>query len=399
MSILLRLALAVPLLLTCPARAETEQVGKQAETAALPVELVRTLQALQDQIAAGSTNAHVAQRALLTHIDERLMPLGAEIWHEPRNVRAAVVYVLSGGKPDLLRRILSIGSISAPQDALVKGALAYVEGREAEAQKLLEGIDPHTLPATLSGQIALVQAALNVRDNPAKSIELLDFARLQLPGTLVEEAALRREIFVVSQIGDTKKFDSLSRQYLRRFRYSVYSGNFRQRFAVALTRLEFARDPNFFSRLVTMLGELEPAGRLELYLMVARAAINQGQTHAAIMASDKARELSAEDNVSAARARLYHAAAIIVTAQGFDEGVSELRKIDRSILPAADITLLESALSMATYIRGNPQEAAAVAMSEPQSDVDAAVHKPTPVISRAQEALGAVDQLVRKGTR
>lgn len=399
MSVLLRLALAVPLLLTRPAHAEIEQVGEPAKADALPVELVRTLQALQDQIAAGSTNAHVAQRALLTHIDERLMPLDAKVWQEPRNIRAAVVYVLSGGKPDLLRKILSIVSIPAPEDALVKGALAYVEGREAEAQKLLADVDPHTLPVTLAGQIALVQAALNVRDNPAKSVELLDFARLQLPGTLVEEAALRREIFVVSQIGDTRKFDSLSRQYLRRFRYSVYSGNFRQRFAVALTRLEFARDPNFFSRLVAMLGELEPAGRLELYLMVARAAINQGQTQAAILASNKAHELSAEDKVSSARARLYHAAAIIVTAQGFDEGVSELRKIDRSILPAPDIALLESALSMASYIRSGPQGTTAVAASEPQDAADAVVQKPTPTISRAQEALGAIDQLVRKGTR
>lgn len=371
------------------------------EPGASPVELVRTLQILQDQIASGSTNAHVAQRALLTRIDEKLTSMDPSVWREPKNTRAAVTYVLSGGRPDVLKKILPIEGREPRDDALVKGALAYVEGREEEAQKILGDIDPYTLPPTISGQVALVQAALHVRDDPSKSIILLDFARLQLPGTLVEEAALRREIFVVSQAGDTKKFDFLSRQYLRRFRYSVYAGNFRQRFAAALMRLEFTRDPGFFSRLVAMLSELEPAGQLELYLLVARAAVSQGQTQAAILASDKAAELSSRDKVSANRAQLYRAAALIVTRQGFEEAARQLGSVDRSILEATDMALLDSALSMATYIRKSPGEAVAAAAntlpSLPPKDVDSPAQAPTPTISRAQEVLGQIDKLVRKG--
>ena len=394
------LAFAV-LFCACASSAGAQQSMDLSKPGISPVELVRTLQILQDQIASGSTNAHVAQRALLTRIDEKLTSMELPVWQEPKNVRAAVTYVLSGGRPEVLKRILSSEGLNPPDEALVRGSLAYVEGREEEAQKILGDIDPWTLPATMSGQVALVQAALHVRDDPSKSIALLDFARLQLPGTLVEEAALRREIFVVSQTGDTKKFDFLSRQYLRRFRYSVYAGNFRQRFAAALMRLEFTRDPGFFSRLVAMLSELEPAGQLELYLLVARAAVSQGQTQAAILASDKASELSSGDKTSANRARLYRAAALIVTPEGFEEAARQLRNVDRSLLETTDATLLDSALSMAAYIRKSPSETVAAApgplFSPTAKDVRKATQEPTPTISRAQEVLGQIDKLVRKG--
>ncbi|QFU17673.1 chemotaxis protein [Microvirga thermotolerans] len=400
----LRLTLALSgCLLALPADGIAQQRSGTDEGNLSPVHLVRTLQTLQDQIASGSTNAHVAQRVLLTRLDEKLTTMDDSVWQSPRNVQAAVVYVLSGGKPDILRRILAAGHLGAADDVLVRGSLAYVEGREEEAQKLLGGVNPRELPITLSGQVALVQAALNVRDDPAKSVELLDYARLQLPGTLVEEAALRREILVLSQTGDTKKFDLLSRQYLRRFRYSVYAGNFRQRFAAALTRLEFTKDPDYFSRLVAVLSELEPAGQLELYLLVARAAVIQGQTKAAILAANKAYELAAQDKVSAVRATLYRAAAMIVTSQGFDEAARQLRSIDRSVLETADVGLLDSALAMAKFIRESPTEAssakAITPAAVPEANTAAPLQRPTPTISRAQEVLGQIDKIVRRESR
>lgn len=421
------IALAAALLFASPAFAEVE--APATAKAPGPVEMVRTLQTLQDQIATGSTEAHIAQRALLGHIDNRLNPLDGQTWAEPKNVRAAVIFVLSGGKPAILKRIAATGGLAKTDELLVKGALAYVEGREEEAGKLLGEVDVHTLPASLAGQVALVQSALIVRNDPAKSVELLDFVRLQLPGTLVEEAALRREIFVVSQMGDLKKFDLLSRQYLRRFRHSVYSGNFRQRFAAALTRLEFAKDEVQFARLVSMLDELESEVSRDLYLMVARAAIDQGQTKAAILAADKARGLSASDKVAAARASLYRAASVIVSPAGFEVGLEELKKIDKADLPERDVALLESALSMAGYIRSAPVTATAppapkVPAQQAVTPAPAAAMSPSsviplgtppalpaaslpapgaqdnmssPAIARAQDALGRVDQLFKRG--
>lgn len=388
--------LAFCLLLPAPIKAEPGAAAiKAASAVTTPVEMVRALQALQDQIAVGSTMAHVAQRALLTRIDETLIPLDPQLWQDQKNVRAAVTFVLSGGKPAILRKLLTLGLPLGQDERLVQGALAYVEGREADAKRYFNDIDVVTLPPTLAGQMALVKSALIVRDDPAGSIQLLDYVRLQLPGTLVEESALRRGMFIASQIGDIDKFDFLARQYTRRFRHSIYSGNFRQRFAVALIQLEYTRDPDRFKRLVSLLGEIESDSRLELYLMVARSAIDQGRTTSAILAAGKALELSGSSKVGTTRARLYKAAATIVTDKGFDLGLEELRKLDRNLLTATDLTLLDSALSMASYIRNAP--APAVAQTTPVDP--AAVMAQSPAISRAQDALGKVDQLFRSETR
>lgn len=401
---LLRVVAALPVLLVAePALAEAEPAAaKQEKGAATPIELVRTLQAMQDQIAAGSTDAHIAQRALLTHIDSQLMQQDQNAWQESKNVRAAVVFVLSGGRPSILRKLASSGALEKKDEILVKGALAYVEGREAEAKRILNEVDIHLLPPILAGQIALVQSALIVRDDPAKAVALLDYVRLQLPGTLVEEAALRREIFVVSQLKDVRKFEALSRQYLHRFRRSVYGGNFRQRFAAALTRLEFAKDEEKFSRLISMLSELEPEGQRELYLLIARAAIDQGQTKAAILASEKAYEMAATDKIGAARAKLYKAAASIVTVKGFESGFEELQKIDKSSLPPNDAILLDTALSTASQIRkGFERPKQETAKTKPALSVTEAPEAKyaLPSISRAQDAIGRVDALFRKETR
>jgi chemotaxis protein MotC len=363
----------------------------------LPVELLRTLQLLQDRIARGGTQAHLAQRALLAHIEGRLSALEPETWAEPGNVRAAVAFALAGGGPALLRRIAEAGRIPEAETPLMQGALAYLEGREKDAKRLLARIDAGTVAPSLGGQLALVQAALVVRDDPAQSIRLLDLARLIAPGTLVEEGALRREVFVLAQAGDVPRFEALSIQYLRRFRHSVYAGNFRQRFAAALTRFDFGSDPARFVRLQAMLAEIEPEGRRDLYLMIARAAVDQGRTAAAIFSANQAATLAKAGSVQALQARLYRAAAAVVSPDAFDGALAVLRGLDRTALSPTDVTLVDAALSAAQAIRGDAPPAPA---SAPDVAPDAKrVPPPAPAIARAQEVLGQIDAMMRSTPR
>ncbi len=316
----------------------------------LPVELVRTLQLLQDRIARGSTQAHLAQRQLLTHIERKLIESEPETWADAANLRAAVAFGLAGGGPGVLRHILATGQVTEAETPLAQGALAYLEGREKDARAKLGGIDARTMPASLSGQLALTQSALLVRDAPVRSLELLDLARLLAPGTLVEEGALRRQIFVVAQGGSAARFEALSIQYLRRFRRSVYAGNFRQRFAAALTRLNFDSDRTRVASLERMLEEIEPESRRDLYLLVARAALEQGRRETALFAAERAAGLAGSDIHAAAQARLYRGAALIVAEGRFEEGREALRGLDRAALAAGDLELLDAALSAANQI-------------------------------------------------
>ncbi|KMO13242.1 chemotaxis protein [Methylobacterium platani] len=358
----------------------------------VPVEMVRTLQLLQDRIARGSTQAHLAQRQLLGHIEQRLAALEPETWAVPGNVRAAVTFALSGGGPGLLRRMLETAKLPEGDSPLVLGALAYLEGREREARTLLGRFDARLQPPGLAGQLALTQAAVTVREAPRKAIELLDLARLLAPGTLVEEGALRREIFIHAQGGDATRFETLSIQYLRRFRRSVYAGNFRQRFATALTRLDFDSDRARITRLERMLDEIEPGERRDLYLLVARAGLEQGRRETAIFAAERALSLAGPDSEPAARARLYRAAALIVVDGRYEEGLESLRGVDRAGLDPSDRALLDAALSTAGQIRGGappaPPVADAAAPAGRRQIPEAAS------IARAREALAQVDRMI-----
>ena len=357
----------------------------------LPVELMRTLQLLQDRIAKGSTQAHLAQRQLLVHIEQRLLALEPETWADSANTRAGVSLALAGGGPAVLRRMLDSGKVAEADAPLVLGALAYVEGREKEARTLLAKFDPREAPPSLAGQLALTQAALSVRDAPRKAIELLALARLLAPGTLVEEGALRREIFVIAQGGDASRFEALSIQYLRRFRRSVYAGNFRQRFAAALTRLDFASDGARDAKLARMLDEIEPDDRRDLYLLVARAGLDQGRRGTALFAAERAAGLAAPETAAAAQARLYRAAALVVVEGRLDESIQALRSLDRDQFGEADRRLLDEALSAATQIR-IPAQADAARAAAPLSGQR---KLPDPAaIGRAQEALARIDRLM-----
>ncbi|MEE1612588.1 chemotaxis protein MotC [Microvirga sp. CF3016] len=391
-----------------PAEVGVEQ-ELQSSAAPSPVQLVRTLHLMQDQIAVGSTEAHLGQRGLLGILDDRFMNLEQETWRTGKNIRAAVSFVLSGGNPSILRKLLDLGaSIVAESDRpLIEGALAYVEGREEAAQNALASLDPQSLPPTLGAQMALVQAALIVRKNAAKSDELLDFVRLQAPGTLLEEAALRRQVFVVSQAGNMEKFQSLATEYLRRYRHSIYAGNFRQRLASALTRIDFGKESSRFEGAVAMMSELESEARRDLYLLAARSSIEQGFTISARLLAEKAQELVGSDKMSAARSKLYRAASLITSPQAIEGAVNDLRSLDRSTLAQGDLELLDSALAMAGQIRKMPEIESRQALGAKPDLIKLEVERPPgasapaqgleqlQALSKARDALNRVDKLIK----
>ena len=314
-----------------------------------PYQLVRALQALQDEIARGNLEAHNAQASLLKRLGEKFQEADPGLWKDPRNSRAAVTFLLSGGAPQVVvalrsRKLLNI------DEAIVDGAIAYVEGRPDEARARLGGVDARALPAALGAEIALVQSALLAQSDSKATIERLDEVRLLMPGTLVEEAALRREIFLVGQVDDFDKFEALAVQYFRRYRHSIYAGNFRQRFALSVARFSFAQQADRFPRLVAVLDHLDRASQRALYLLIARTALVRGKIDMTDLAADRVVALTEEGSPDQTRARLYRAAARVVTGS-HEQALLDLQQIDGSRLPEQDAELLAAALVLGRNVR------------------------------------------------
>lgn len=377
--------------LDLPSRLGGTDATADGTAIAPPYQLVRTLQTLQDNIAGGSSAALAAQKVLLARLDRDLLAADPALWAERRNAEALVVYTLSGGRPEVTRELLSRDPSPNVDERLLRGALAYVLGRESEARKLLGEQDPLSLPTNLAGQVALAQATLTLASEPEKSLQLLDLARLLSPGTLVEEAALRREIYLVSEQNDVDKFEQLARQYLRRFRHSVYAGNFRQRFAAALTRMSFVDDPAQFQRLDLLLADVEDDSRRELYLVVARAAVNGGKTAVAAMAAERALQSAQPASRDRARALLYRGAALAVTPDGLMTSLDDLKAVDRRLLTPSDAALYDAAAATADLILTAP-EGAAVDETDAAETSDAMIE--SEVLASATSAVEAVDTLL-----
>jgi chemotaxis protein MotC len=326
----------------------TRAFAESAPPSGEPFELVRNLQSVQDGIANGDAAAHGSHLALIRQIGEKFLAADPGVWSNPQNGQAVVIYLLSGGAPQIVRK-LPRDKINVDK-ALFDGALAYVEGRQDEARDLFKDVKPRTIPSGMGGQVALVQGALFARSEASLAIERLDDARLLLPGTLVEEAALRREILLVGQAEDFDKFEFLTLAYIRHYRNSVYAGDFWQRFSTGLTQSSLALDDRRFARIAALLEQVDRASRLKLYLVIARGALIRGKLVVVKLASERALTLSADTTADRERAHFYRGASRALTDE-YDGGFAELKALDRSKLAERDVLLLNATLQLALDVR------------------------------------------------
>jgi chemotaxis protein MotC len=371
-------------------RASAEPTSPSGE----PFELVRALQAVQDGIANGDTAAHAGHIALIRQIGEKFLTADASVWSNPQNGQAVVIYLLSGGAPQIVRKL--------PRDKinvdsrLFDGALAYVEGRRDEARDLLKDVKPRTISSGMGGQVALVQGALFARSEASLAIERLDDARLLLPGTLVEEAALRREILLVGQAEDFDKFEFLTLAYIRHYRNSVYAGDFWQRFSTGLTQSSLALDDRRFARVAALLEQVDRASRLKLYLVIARGALVRGKLTVTRLAGERALTLSADATPDRERAHLYRGASRVLTDE-YDGGFAELKALDRTKLAERDVLLLNATLQLALDVR-KPIAGPAAAMSAdkpPPTPARIDLASSNAMLARAQTQLGELELLTK----
>ena len=359
-----------------------------------PYMAVRSLQVLQEMVAHGSTSAQGAQPKLLSHIADVFAAADPAVWKERRNAQAAVLYLFSSGKPAVVRALLGRAVFAPENDRLLKGALAYAEGEDGVAKVLLGKIEPKSLPQSVGGHLALVLATLFATDDAAKAGRMLDEARLLVPGTLVEEAALRRQIFLSADAATLDKFVSLSRQYMRRFHTSVYASNFKHRLASFATAVAVSGDVAALAKLEPVLAELPTPERRGLYLALAQASLVQGKTMTGRYAAEKAAALAADSPGDAARAKLYAAAASAPTDEA-GAGRSSLAQVDASRLSARDAELRDAAMTVAQTVdadllsRGGDMGAASGAAADTAGDAATAA-----LLDRAHQAMTTSDAIL-----
>jgi chemotaxis protein MotC len=381
--------------------AASQQAGGAAASQAKsePETLVRKLQDMQERVAAGDAEAIAELPRLLRATAQNFTAQPPETWRQKQNARALALYLLSGGNSAIGRKILSARAFAPSEEALTKGAIAYLDGIDCPERDALLGLDPRALDAALGAQLAFVQSILLANVDRQKAIATLDVARLLAPGGLVEEAALRREIGLLGETTDFAKFAGLSRQYWARFRRSPYAENFLRQFMGAVARVSALVKIEEWADLEEFINSLAPETRRALYLVMAKTAAVAGNSAFAFLAAQRAMELSAPDSVERQRAQLYRAAARVGEADAAQNPFL-LRDIERAWLPAADQPLYDAtALVSARLFRAPERDSAAAADAAGDGVPAAALAQAETSLKDANSALEGARQSMERQRR
>jgi chemotaxis protein MotC len=320
-----------------------------------PHHWVRTLESVLEEIARGSDAAQIYLPTLIKTIADEIEKTDPKVLLETRNLRAVLIYALSGGDSKVVRRLLGIGQLPPLEEAIAKGALAYSEGKYSTAAGHLIGIDARSLDAGLASRVALTQAILIYKVDSKQAIALLDLARLLATGTLIDEAATRREIVLLGSNQDFERFGFLSEQYMRKFGNSLYAGYFVKQFSIAAAAFDFSVEKERLERLKGVVENLQGESRkLSLYLSLAENAIGLGNVVLAKFAAESGQSLSAPSSSNRSRAELYLAAAEVASVNA-ERALIMLDTIPRSSLKPSDAALRDVVLAVGREVEREPQ--------------------------------------------
>lgn len=314
-----------------------------------PYQMMRDLRQLQDRIAQGDAAAIVRQRQMTEAMAEAFEKADDVVWTDPRNGRAVLALSLSGGDPKTLRSLLLRGQPKSIDVALARGIHAFASGRRGEALEYFTKLDPLQLDPSIAGQVALAQSELAARTDPAKALERLDQARLLAPGTLIEEAALRRQVGLLSAQKDFARADKLTQVYFRRFSRSAYATTLKRQITRFATERPVVSEHATTDLLVEALEQLNPRDRLEMYLEIAREAVAKARRDLVMFASEGALQLARADTVFEARAKVYinsmHAASLDAA-----KARADLEELKGRLENKEDLEIIAAAQSIADEI-------------------------------------------------
>jgi chemotaxis protein MotC len=307
----------------------------------------------------------------------------------------AELFVLSGGDVSVLAPWGEGLEPNSKEKKLFDGIMAYGRGRTAEAESILLSLDPTSFDALRGGHLSLTQALLTSRVNPERAFEYFEKARLLLPGTLVEEAALRQIVVLAAKTSNRDRFLNAAISYLSRFRRSAYVAGFETQLAFHIVRFE-GRDG------LLILQELLKAhpqgwGRCMACFLtsIAEQAIIAGKLDLARTAAQAAIPLVTDDSPEKQRALLYKGAALIVT-DDFAHGLEALHSVQRSALSPKDRELYLASLALAAKLRATPMLLTQSKLDASASGVPKHEHDflPGERQAEAKEALASVDAML-----
>lgn len=341
-----------------------------------PYLMLRSLQFVQDSVVMGDHSATDMQRFVLARLDKRLRSADSSEFRDPRNVDAALIYTMSGGNPATLEYLVS-RDVDGHFDNRVTDVLRkYLGGKGvlvANSITSTVGIYKNT---GIGAYLALVGGNVTFVKDPAGALKFYDMARLLMPGTIVEEAALRRSFSIAIEVGQVQQALIYANRYARRFLHSPYASQFADMLVqLVVDHFKEMKEEDVLATLETM----DPERQREIYLRIARRASINGNQQLASLAAGRAQTLAGLPGGTDPQALLYGGLARIPTTD-VRSALKTIENLKETELSDSDKALLAAArklaedivtLPTASNVTASPPAASPTVSLQPDANADA----------------------------
>jgi chemotaxis protein MotC len=224
-----------------------------------------------------------------------------------------------------------------------------------------------------------------LEQDPAARQTGLAIAVALMPGTLVEESAVRRSTLAFAETADEKQFWKRLERYQRRFPDSLYARSFWEEVVSQLASWKSRGEAPDLTRLDLIVRDMPASRRRNLYLHLARESSAVDNVAFVEFGASRTKRLALEGSMEDQAARLYLSLYAVASEEG-DRSLADLRSLNRNLLNAQDRALLDAGLWIAQQI-GRPPEAG-------QSGTAEEALPKTPLETRAESLLADIDKIL-----
>lgn len=315
-----------------------------AEGGPAPFRLMRSLQLVQDRIAAGDRDAIPLQDDMMPLIEDSFRAAGSSIAQDPRDLDALMMYALSGGDVRLVKELIPHLKSREREARLATAVVLQRSGQAELAARVVNEMRPQDFGELVGAYLAIFKSGLVAPGEEPRVIAELDIARIAAPGTLVEEAALRRQLSLYAGRNDFAGVMRTARRYFDRFAASPFAGPLVDAFSEETVRLSRDEDRDAVNALVD---RLSPQRALAVFYRLARAAAVQGRSGFLAWASEIYGERLGDDASAKERANLaFFRELARLPALDRDEAIARFRTFDGKALGSDEKRLLAATRSV-----------------------------------------------------
>ncbi|MGV1751136.1 chemotaxis protein [Agrobacterium sp. CG674] len=316
-----------------------------------PAKILRSLQFVQDSVVMGDHAAREMQKYLLETMDTTLRTSDASVFEDEHNADAALAYIMSGGNPQTLEYLVA-RDVQGNFDSRVINVLQkYFNGRGQQAEKVIADILPEYRNGVLGPYLMLIAGNIAVNRDPVASLAFFDDARLTAPGSIIEEAALRRSIIATMQAKQPDKTFEYIRKYAVRFLHSPYASQFADLFVSFVVESNGGVSHEKIAEIAQL---MDPDRAEEIYLRIARQASLRGEVKLASFATGEAAALTSQTGESRAPLSKLYSGLAGVPGQDVLSASEALASIPNEELSPRDIALRDAAKTIAEQIVREP---------------------------------------------